>query len=196
MHSDDTTEWHPYLEWDPINDSHVDGYTIYRKIDSGSWGTLTTVSSSQTDYTDYDLNTSGKQVHWAYYKVARHLSYGCNGPASSPVSIAFWNYTRESALQPSVEQESEPEGASQRDGNYPNPFNPSTTIGFQLPIAEHVVLRVFNTLGQEVAVLLDQVLPAGTHGVRFDARDLPSGIYIYHLRAGSVQKMDKMVLTR
>jgi len=67
--------------------------------------------------------------------------------------------------------------------NYPNPFNPATTIQFALPVRSWVNLKVFNLLGEEVAVLLDEGLEAGYRQVRFDAGGLASGVYYYTLRA-------------
>lgn len=80
--------------------------------------------------------------------------------------------------------------------NFPNPFNPSTTISFSLDKAGSVSLRVFNTLGETVAVLKDQTLEAGFHNVTFEAGDMESGIYLYELRAGSQRIIKKMVLLR
>ncbi|MFT5144504.1 MAG: hypothetical protein ACI84D_003140 [Thalassolituus oleivorans] len=65
--------------------------------------------------------------------------------------------------------------------NYPNPFNPQTTIGFELPQTGHVRLAVFDTLGREVALLVDGTVQAGSHEVQFSARDLPTGTYLYRL---------------
>jgi hypothetical protein len=71
--------------------------------------------------------------------------------------------------------------------NYPNPFNPSTRINFSLPFESNVRLSVFNILGQEVKVLVNnQVQPVGSYNLTFDARDLPSGIYFYRLTASSI----------
>ncbi len=67
-------------------------------------------------------------------------------------------------------------------GNYPNPFNPETTIRYVLPQAGKVRLAVYNLLGHEVAVLVDESKPAGHHATRFDAGDLPSGAYLYRLQ--------------
>jgi hypothetical protein len=80
--------------------------------------------------------------------------------------------------------------------NYPNPFNPSTKISFGLPQRSNVVLKVFNTLGQEVAELANESLEAGTHSYNFDASKLTSGIYIYSLQtdAGLISK--KMTLLK
>jgi hypothetical protein len=68
--------------------------------------------------------------------------------------------------------------------NYPNPFNPSTTIPFYLEQGDNVTLRVYNMLGQEVATLVDGYTTAGAHEVRWDANDLPSGMYLYRLQRG------------
>ncbi|MXW63350.1 MAG: T9SS type A sorting domain-containing protein [Bacteroidetes bacterium SB0668_bin_1] len=69
-------------------------------------------------------------------------------------------------------------------GNYPNPFNPETTIRYALPRSGKVRLAVYDLLGHEVAVLVDTVEPAGHHAVRFDGDDVPSGSYVYRLRVG------------
>ena len=80
--------------------------------------------------------------------------------------------------------------------NWPNPFNPSTTIRFHLAHSEEVTLRVFDALGREVATLLDgRSMPAGVHDVRFDAGELPSGAYFYRLEAGGAfARAKQMVL--
>jgi hypothetical protein len=80
--------------------------------------------------------------------------------------------------------------------NYPNPFNPSTTIRYGLPHNSQVSLKVYNTLGQQVAQLVDGEEEAGYHEVRFDAGKLASGVYIVRLRAGDVAQQRKMLLLR
>ncbi|MGA9119994.1 MAG: T9SS type A sorting domain-containing protein [Bacteroidota bacterium] len=69
---------------------------------------------------------------------------------------------------------------------YPNPFNPMTTIRFDLPTASRISLQVFNVLGQRVVTLADEVLPAGSHQVHFDAAGYASGVYIYRIEASPV----------
>ena len=80
--------------------------------------------------------------------------------------------------------------------NYPNPFNPVTTIGYEIEASGDVKLRVFNVLGQEVAVLVDEPLPAGAHTVQFDARHLPSGTYFYVLENGGRSQTKAMMLVK
>ncbi len=80
--------------------------------------------------------------------------------------------------------------------NYPNPFNPTTTITYTLPTATHVLMRVFDTLGRQVAVLTDRVMDAGPHTVQFDASGLSSGVYLYQLRARGITRTKTMLLIR
>jgi len=80
--------------------------------------------------------------------------------------------------------------------NYPNPFNPTTTIRYAIPQRSHVMLTVFNTLGQQAATLVDETQEAGYHNVRFDGTGLASGVYIYRLQAGSFVQSRKLVLLR
>jgi hypothetical protein len=70
-------------------------------------------------------------------------------------------------------------------GNYPNPFNPSTTISYRLPADTQVTLEIFNLLGKRVRTLVDTRQQAGTYQVFFDAGSLASGIYLYRLTTGA-----------
>ena len=80
--------------------------------------------------------------------------------------------------------------------NYPQPFNPSTTIKFQVPTISFVTLKIFDALGREIAVLINEVKEAGTFEVEFDGSDLTSGIYFYTLKAGGYTNTKKMSLIK
>lgn len=80
--------------------------------------------------------------------------------------------------------------------NYPNPFNPGTMIQFSIKNKSFATLKIYDILGNEVAVLIENFLEAGNHSIDFDASDLPSGIYMYKLQAGEISLIRKMILLR
>jgi hypothetical protein len=80
--------------------------------------------------------------------------------------------------------------------NYPNPFNPATTIRYNIPHRSQVFLAVFNTLGQQVATLVQEDQDPGYHQVRFDARNLASGVYFYRLQAGDFVQSKKLMILK
>ena len=80
--------------------------------------------------------------------------------------------------------------------NFPNPFNPSTTINWQLPEGGNVSLKIFNALGEEIAALVNEYKLAGRYEVEFNAAALPSGVYFYKLQAGSFIETKKMILLK
>jgi WD40 repeat protein len=80
--------------------------------------------------------------------------------------------------------------------NYPNPFNPSTTIDYQLPVSGFVKISVFDVLGQEVKTLVNEYKQAGSYNVRFDASELPSGVYFYKITSNDFTSTKKLTLIK
>lgn len=85
--------------------------------------------------------------------------------------------------------------------NYPNPFNPSTNIAFEIPRRENVTLKVFNINGELIKILVNQNLSAGRYDVVWDGKnefgaDVTTGVYIYQLNAGHFSKSNRMILLR
>ena len=121
----------------------------------------------------------------------QHSGLGVSGLFSIPVVSAV---TAESALPEKFALEH----------NYPNPFNPTTTIDFRLPApsgvegstVSFVTLKVFDLHGREVATLVNETLPAGRYKVNWDARNMPSGVYFCRLNAGSFSATEKLVLVK
>lgn len=80
--------------------------------------------------------------------------------------------------------------------NFPNPFNPTTTISFTVPKRSDVSLKVYNIIGQEIATLVNGEKNTGTYSINFNAEELPSGIYFYKITAGEFSSVRKMMLLK
>ena len=80
--------------------------------------------------------------------------------------------------------------------NYPNPFNPVTRIEFQIPISGFVSLKVYNALGKEISILINEYKSAGYYQVHFDAENLPSGTYFYQIQSGNYSSVKKMIFIK
>ncbi|MCI0448591.1 MAG: T9SS type A sorting domain-containing protein [Chlorobi bacterium] len=80
--------------------------------------------------------------------------------------------------------------------NYPNPFNPTTILSYTLKTDAEVKLTVFNLVGQSVRVLAEGYQSAGDYEVKFDAEDLPAGIYLYKLQVGDYSSVKRMTLVK
>lgn len=80
--------------------------------------------------------------------------------------------------------------------NYPNPFNNSTTIDFQISAVEFVRLNLYNVIGEEVLILVDEIKDPGKHSVSLNANDLSSGVYLYRLKVGDFESAKKMILLK
>ena len=81
--------------------------------------------------------------------------------------------------------------------NYPNPFNPSTTIEYSLPKSDFVTIKVYDPLGREIAVLVDEYKNGGSYSVNFDAARFASGVYYYRLTTDNgFSETKKMILTK
>ena len=80
--------------------------------------------------------------------------------------------------------------------NYPNPFNPSTTISFDIPVASHVKLLIYDILGREIKTLVDKVKSPGKYKISWNASGLADGIYLYSLKAGNYSETKKLVLLK
>jgi hypothetical protein len=80
--------------------------------------------------------------------------------------------------------------------NYPNLFNPSTSISFSVGTYSYMSLRMYDVLGREIATIFSGTIPAGSYTKQWDASHLPSGVYFYHLKAGGYRETKKLVLIK
>lgn len=95
-----------------------------------------------------------------------------------------------------VEDDEEIATSYELNQNYPNPFNPTTTINFSIPKASNVTIKVYNSIGQQVAELINSELGAGSHNINFNASNLSSGVYYCRIQSGSFTATRKMMLVK
>lgn len=145
---------------------------------------------------EYDTDSTGANVRDEYY----YYAYGIglvkdvvtkahDGPYSYELTAFGTTGVNNSALNQTP-------GNFLLYQNYPNPFNPSTVISYQVPNYGKVSLKVFDLLGREVALLVNEVKSAGNYEATFNAANLPSGIYFYRLQSGSYNATKKLVLLK
>jgi hypothetical protein len=178
--------WGPY----PSNSITVQAYKIYRKVGSGNFSLVNTNDETQFEYTDTDyyIPTSGGSQLQYYVKaffVTEELSQPTNTVTTNGIitlkgKSGANNFVDENILHP----------------NYPNPFNPTTKISYSIKEEGLVTLKVYDILGKEIATLVNENKSAGFYEADFNASQLPSGMYVYKLQAGSFVQTRKMLLMK
>jgi len=122
------------------------------------------------------------------------------GVSASNNNKVIMGFLSELAIRGSVTSSDDPKNilplAYDLYQNYPNPFNPSTIINYQLAVGSQVTLKVYGVLGNEVATLVNEKKPAGTYELKWNAANLPSGVYFYRIQAGSFVETKKMILLK
>ena len=96
----------------------------------------------------------------------------------------------------SIHEDGEVPSAFVLHQNFPNPFNPSTVINYEVPSADHVRIAIYDIFGREIETLVDEVVSAGHHEVEWDADGIASGMYLYQIKTPNFFDVKKMVLLR
>jgi len=118
---------------------------------------------------------------------------------ANDISVANFSSNREAAQKVKGEVKVDNANTAVKEygiDNYPNPFNPTTTIAYQLPKDGRVTIKIFDAIGREVVTLVDEFKPSGIYSVQFDASHLASGIYFYSLKSGDYNAVKKMSLIK
>ena len=168
------------LNWSTATEINNQGFEVQRKALGGEFATVafvrgqgTTTQQNQYSFVEKNLD-EGK-----YFYRLKQIDYGGQFSYSQIVEVdvrTLNNY--------SLEQ------------NYPNPFNPTTTIGYILQEKSNARLTLLNSLGEEIAVLVNEEQDKGYHKVELEATKLTSGVYFYQLKTGSFIETKKMILLR
>jgi len=173
------------LTWRTATETNNRGFEIQRKDNNGEWKSIgyaagfgTTTEPKSYTFSDREISPGG------YSYRLKQTDY--NG---------MFEYSE------AIEVEVKSPAEYTLSQNYPNPFNPSTRISFTLPVNSNVSLKVFNMLGEEVAILANGEMTAGNHSISFTAEKLVSGVYFYSLEAEgndntSYHSVKKMVVTK
>lgn len=177
------------LYWLPNNERDLAGYKIYYSSDSTGFNGVeanegpSPIPVSTIDTFKVTGLTGGKIYRFAISALDLSTNESKLSAAAKAVVTGI-NVTGEVPKEFSLAQ------------NFPNPFNPSTTLQYSLPIRSFVRLEVFNILGERVATLVSGEMPAGVHEVNFDASGLSSGIYFYRFTTKSYSATMKMILMK
>lgn len=174
----------PLLVWGPYPDSFVLFYLVYRDENGmGDFTHIATVNNTTFSYTDNSvvMDQPGQTI---YYKVKAFGKEFTN--TVSTTVIPFKIGSDKSSLDHTFSL----------NQNYPNPFNPRTTISYSIGRDGLVSVKVFDVLGNEVVTLVDEYKLEGNHEVKFSAKDIPSGIYFYNLKAGGQTFTKKLLLLK
>jgi hypothetical protein len=193
------------------------GMGIFRSTNSGA--TWTAVSAGLTDLDVFSITVTGTKIfagtwfgglfvsedsgdHWTSHDTnLRKTAVYCSVASATDLFVGM----RGAGVgrRPLTELISHVEGcddalptAFSLEQNYPNPFNPTTVISYQLPVVSSVRIVIYDLLGREVAVLVNERKAAGSYEVQFDASGLSSGVYLYRLTAGSFTQTLKMVAVK
>lgn len=190
------------------------GYTYTINVTGGSGTTgginIATSSGRLDSISTFLKKVSGELVHKQKVSVPSTYQFLYTAPASQGSDTIFatakgagfnsWNWMPNKRIVVLVatgvnEWEGLPSGYSLYQ-NFPNPFNPVTKIGYFIPAAGAVKLKVYNTAGKEMSELVNEIQAPGNYEVEWDASNMPSGIYFYRISAGRYSDTKKMILVR
>ena len=168
------------LKWQTATETNNQGFEIERSLDNINFNNIgfvpgfgTTTETKSYNYTDSEVSSGNYTYRLKQIDFDGSFEYSQEVEVQVTAPLVF-----------TLEQ------------NFPNPFNPSTVISYQLPVGGNVTLKVFDLLGCEVATLVNENKSAGKYEVEFNAENLHSGIYFYEFKAGEFIQTKKMILMK
>lgn len=183
---------HPQLSWSANKDLDLAGYKVYRSVDSYPFVSIATLSPSITSYIDNDVTILHPKdaVSDVCYKL---IAYDSNSNNS--------NYTENECVLSNLTQKTSAQKTTIAENyilknSFPNPFNPTTNISFNISEKSVVSLRIYNLLGELISTLVDRVMDAGSYTELFNATDIPSGVYVSTLSATSLESENRFTQSR
>ncbi|MFA7419898.1 MAG: T9SS type A sorting domain-containing protein [Melioribacteraceae bacterium] len=188
------------VNWDEHTNSNVSQYKVWRKLKNGTEDDLGTLGRGYTEVTDYTYKIKyGSDATTLFYAVTPYYApSGVWSPLAYDLTTGeYMQFEPKRLADNFAEAKAEKETPSDYSvESYPNPFNPTTTINYQLPKDGVVTIKVYDIIGKEVATLVNGQKNAGYYKVDFDASKLTSGVYIATIQASSFNKSIKLLLTK
>lgn len=179
----------PRIIWGPVPNYSAAGYRIHWRYGNyGDFGLLSSVGNYIYEFVHEDFHVGRGEI--VEYKVEAY-----NGNTSS-------GFTNTGSIEVSGLYKNKPNDKNHLNlfyslnQNYPDPFNPNTIITYIVPEPSLVKIKVYDVLGKEIIVLVDELKEPGKYSVDFDASTLPSGIYFYTMTANTFVTTGKMILTK
>lgn len=168
------------LSWSTASETNNSGFNVERKTESTDWQTLSFISGSGTTIEKHKYSYLDNTVNEGEYSYRlKQIDYDGTFEYSNTIEVVT-----KIPAQFTLDQ------------NYPNPFNPTTTIKYSLPVTNFVTLAVYNSLGERVSTLVNQVVESGIHNIEFNASNLTSGIYFVRMESGSFVSAIKIALMK
>jgi hypothetical protein len=169
------------LKWTTATETNNSGFTIERSQSESGWQEIGFVPGfgTTTELRSYSYSDAGLSPGIYFYRI-KQIDY--NG--------TFEYYELSSSVEVTTPE------VFDLAQNYPNPFNPATKIDYSIADVTNVELVIFNSIGEEVAVMVNEVQQPGRYTVNFDAASLSSGVYFYKLVAGDFVSIKKMILIK
>lgn len=169
------------LQWKTATETNNKGFDVKRKAGNSDWDEIGFVTGhgTVTEKNSYSYIDKNLEPGSYSYKLVQ-IDFDGSRHESKIINVKIVS----SPFEFSLEQ------------NFPNPFNPSTTIEFSIPENGYTTLKIFNILGKEVNILVDEYKKAGRYKINFNGKGLASGIYFYKLNAGKFSSTKKMIYTK
>ena len=200
-----------HLTWDAFDDPDITGYQVWRRVKHnnvlGDPVLKATINSRYTtSYTDYDYVITQLYVDLLMYDVRAIYNPSSNNGWDQPAITTDPDYEEffgQESLQAIVASGSNSVKLLEKElpteysiTNYPNPFNPTTTINYQLPADSFVKIKLYDLRGNEIAVLVNEKKDAGFYNIQFNGSKLASGVYFLVINAGSFVQTKKIMLMK
>ena len=170
------------LNWNTATEINNYGYEVQKsRVQNSGWIKIGFVNGSgnSSKSKDYSFTESNLQLGKYYYRL-KQIDNDGGFAYSNTIEVDVTSEITEFALQQ----------------NYPNPWNPTTTINYSLAKEGNVKLSVYNTLGSKVAIIVNEYKPAGNYSIQFNGSNLASGIYLYRLESGNYSTAKKFILMK